>query len=476
MNSWQPKTTEANVQREELVEEDASLTILACCSIGLGTLFAIFNVPDDIGEASALFTAAMLMTIGLLMPVVLQLRFDLNAILRIQNLLTLGVVYWLLLDLLQSAYAFDFVTPDDVRFSFGVIGAFSAGIWLGSSGRGWSLPRRVVVTAGREFTTDTLFRACFIAFVLGMSKFVIASGFDLEAMWIGLGSSRWEAPWGRGDLGGADAILDHMQYFGYILPSLCVLMARQVGWLDRRVLVGLILSIVILAFLSQSGGRRIIGVVVGAGLFTWMAAKPKLELQTIIGSVSIIALLLMFMQLMLQYRGIGFSEFGKSDSPERVYMHLHVDDNFLRLTQLIAIYPQDLDYVWHQPFFHALMLPIPRVLWPGKPLGPGFDLPGQLGMSGVSLSCSIVGELYVSFGIFAVILGGWILGRLCGMWNKILLLPYGTSRPLMYGLGLMALFTGMRSAQALVQMSYIILAWMVIASFIREPRTQSQNF
>jgi hypothetical protein len=106
------------------------------------------------------------------------------------------------------------------------------------------------------------------------------------------------------------------------------------------------------------------------------------------------------------------------------------------------------------------------VLWPGKPTGPGFDLPSLLGLEGVSLSCSIVGELWVSFGLIAVAMGGWILGRIGGMWNKILLLPTGTSRALMYGLGLMALFAGLRSVQAMVQMSYIVVAWIAITALL----------
>ena len=108
------------------------------------------------------------------------------------------------------------------------------------------------------------------------------------------------------------------------------------------------------------------------------------------------------------------------------------------------------------------------MLWPGKPLGPGFNLSTLLGHSyqGTSLSCSIIGELYVSYGIWAVLGGGWVMGRLAGTWNKILQLPVGTARPLFYGLGLMTLFVGLRSLDELVQMSYTVLAWIFVASLL----------
>ena len=43
-------------------------------------------------------------------------------------------------------------------------------------------------------------------------------------------SQRWSAPWGRGQLGGWDAFLDQMQYFGYVLPSLTALLIARRGF------------------------------------------------------------------------------------------------------------------------------------------------------------------------------------------------------------------------------------------------------
>lgn len=443
-----------------------TIALLALSSIGLGTAAAMSSVPDDIGNAEALFLPALYMTIALIFPVALQIRSNLTAVLRVENALMLGIIYWLLLDMLQSAYPFQFTTSGNVQAAFGMVGAFAGALWIGASGHGWPLPRTVASTAARELTTRMLYNATLIAFVLGMAKFVIASGFDPAILIQGLGASRWDTPWGRGDLGGADAFLDHMQYFGYIMPSLCVLIARRVGWIHWRVVTGLILSAIVIAFLAQSGGRRIIGVAIGAAIFTWVAAKPRFGPRVVFGGAATVVLLLMFMQEMLRYRGVGFAALGTGEVPELFVTHLHVDDNFLRLAQLIYFYPDVVEYVLHEPILHALTLPIPRLFWPGKPLGPGFNLPELLGMEGLSLSCSIIGELYASFGIWTVLAGGWVLGRIAGMWNKILQLPSGASRPLLYGLGLMAMFAGLRSLQALVQMSYILLAWMFVASLL----------
>jgi hypothetical protein len=55
---------------------------------------------------------------------------------------------------------------------------------------------------------------------------------------------------------------------------------------------------------------------------------------------------------------------------------------------------------------------VPRIVWPGKPIDPGFDLPSMLGMKGVSLSSSIIGEWYISYGWLAMLFGAWLHGRM----------------------------------------------------------------
>jgi hypothetical protein len=454
------------------------LFFLALVSVGCGTVLAANSVPDDVGVATALFVPALNMTIGLMIPVILQIRTDLTALLRVENALLIGIVYWLMLDMLQAAYPFTLVTAEDVQWGFVAVGVFAAALCLGAFVGGWGLPSVVANTAYQGFAAQTLFMATLIAFVAGMANFSLACSFDPVCMIQGVSADRWSAPWARGNLGDARALLEQMQYFGYIMPSLCVMMAMRVGWFNWRVLTGLVLSAIVIAFLAQSGGRRIIGVVVGAALFTWVACRPRVGPKVIFGGTAVVVLLLAFMQVMLTYRKLGLGAWVAGveirDDPSLGY-HLHVDDNFLRLTQLINFIPDKFDFVLYQPLYHALTLSIPRVFWPGKPTGPGIDLPTLVGLKGVSLSSSIVGELYESYGIFAVAAGGWFFGRLAGMWSKLLQLPSTTGGPLMYGLGLMAMFTGLRSLQALVQMSYIVFAWIVLAKFLHRSGSSARQ-
>ena len=143
-----------------------------------------------------------------------------------------------------------------------------------------------------------------------------------------------------------------------------------------------------------------------------------------------------------------------------------IDANFLRLSETVQLFPDVHPYVDLEPLFYTLVRPIPQILWADKPFGPGYDLAELLGSKGVSLTHSIVGELYAMHGLFAVFIGGLILGLLANMWNRILAVPGELGKSMVYGLGAMVLFAALRSMQDLVIMSYGLIGWLVIARML----------
>ena len=108
---------------------------------------------------------------------------------------------------------------------------------------------------------------------------------------------------------------------------------------------------------------------------------------------------------------------------------------------------------------YAAVRPIPRVFWPDKPIDPGFDLSRAVGMKGVSLSMSIIGEWYLGWGWPAIFIGGWIHGRLAKAANTLRDQGKASSNPIVYGLAVMVLVAGMRSMLDLIIMSYALVAW-----------------
>jgi hypothetical protein len=355
------------------------------------------------------------------------------------------------------------------------IGMMAIGIWLGAAGKGWRPPKLILRTAQLSFSDSSLFVAVWIAFLLGMFHFALSCGFDPSVMIEGLGANRFGAPWSRSAIGDWHAFIEHMTYFGYVLPSLIVVLANRKGWVQPRVIIGATLSLIMMLFLAQGGGRRVIGVMLGAAALNWALLQGRLKLKLVVGFVAAVAMVLIAMHEMLEYRGVGINSVLSGKASETEFAYLHVDDNFLRLSQTILLFPDVHPYVDLQPMIYALVRPVPRVFWPSKPIDAGYDLSKMVGIKGASLTHSIVGELYTMSGLFAVLLGGLFLGRLAGMWNKVLDLPGGTAKAVVWGLGMMVLFAGVRSMQDLVIMSYGLFGWLIVAEILRRHQMRHRS-
>ena len=435
---------------------------LGIAGTAIGTLLALSLIPEDPQPQGALFQSALAMTAGLAAAPMAAAFEDPRLLLRGEHLLALSPVYWLLLDLLQGAYPMNSIESAQVRIAFIGIGVFVAAVWIAALQKPWAVPTTVVHSVSVDFSANIYFSLSLLAFVLGMLKFAIPCDFNVVEMFSYVGQGRWAAPWGRGQLGGWDAFLDHVQYFGYLLPALTVIVARRAGWADLRTLLSIGMALVMALFLAQGGGRRIIGVIFGMGLILWMLTQQRLKGKHMVAVALTVAAVLGFMQIMLEYRGVGLEAVLQKDRMKTVERqgYLRVDDNIYRFCQIIQLIPEVYPYVYHHYLIWVLVRPIPRVFWPGKPVDPGFDLPATLGAKGVSYSCSTIGELYMCGGLIAIALGGWLYGRLSAMASRLLRQDATFGAYVIYSTLMMALFSGMRSMLELVLTSYVVLAWI----------------
>lgn len=439
---------------EPVIGRSDALVGFGATAVSLLLALAIF--PAEPSPRGALVVPALLLTAGiLLVPATRAIRRS-PALLNAENLVAFGFVFWLLLDLIQGAYDLRDAADWAIRDAFIAIGVSAAMMWIGVAGKPWRLPNWIQEIARRPMDTKTVGRLVPVCFLLGMFNFAFATGFKIDVMFSYLGEQRWAAPWGRAQLGGWDAFLDQMQYFGYVLPSLTALLIARRGFV-LQAWVALVLSGIMEAFLAQGGGRRIIGVTVGAAIIVWIQSQQTINFRklALVGGAAIG--LLAAMQFMLNIRTQGYEAYATRGASD--YDYLHVDDNFLRLSQVIQIVPAEHDYVGFQQLMFTAVRPVPRVFWPGKPIDPGFDLPSIVGMKGVSLSTSIIGEWYLSFGWIAVVFGGWLHGRLARTANVLRENEELRTNPIVYGLAVMVLVSGMRSMLELVLMSYALVAW-----------------
>lgn len=432
----------------------------------LSTILAILLVPEHCELPGQLKWSALVLSFGLIIVPLRVIFTSPGSIFHPIPVTAAAPAYWLLLDLIQGTYGLDSTSQGTVRLAFFAIGLFSASVWLASLSRPRRVPRLIRDAATLSLSPKTLFGIGVVAFCLAFLRFGVPANFDLGVMMATFSESRWAAPWSRGSLGGWDAFLDHIGYFGYVLPPITAFLARRSGHLHWRTLILLAMTLIILALFSTGGGRRIVGVMVGSGLVVWFLSSRRPNRKDLLILVGLGVGLLMFMQTMLVYRAVGITaafeeetEVEDAEEPDT----LRVDDNFLRLTQIIHIIPELHPHTGMQYVIFVAARPVPRVFWPGKPLTPGFDLPSFQGIRGASLSMSLVGELYMAFGFLGCVGGGLLLGYLANCLAQVLKAGATPGALIIFGGSLLALFAGMRSGIELVLMSYGVLAWVALA-------------
>lgn len=458
----------------EVADDTVSYPWVGIISTVMATVLAGMQVPDDYRPPGALFTSALILAVGLLLPVALAVIKNPRSILRADNLLATSPIYWLLLDLLQGRYEMDAPQREYVTTSFTAIGVFCCGVWVSSLHKAIPLHRRLTVRGVNRLTVPQYFWLGVTCFALGIFYFAYKAGFSPAAMIQGLQGMRWDSPWARTSAeGGWEALIEHLQYFGMLLPALAVLVGRGAGWFNYRTVLLFYAALIMGAFLAQGGSRRYVGVMFGAALLVWLFTAVRVRWRTFSLLALWAALLLFVMEIMYIYRGEGITAFtepeiemvGVESALERIDS-VRVDDNFLRLAQTIELVPARHPYVWYDYPLFALIRPIPRAIWPGKPLQPSFRVQDFV-VIGASLSSAVVGELWVSGGLIAIFLGGWAFGLLGNGVTPLLAHRESGVHGLTYGVAIMALFAGQRSMQDLVMMSYILLAWIGILVVFR---------
>lgn len=436
---------------------------LAISSILAAYVYVLATLPIDTVTPGALRTPGLIYAVALILPItVTLLRHGVSAAIRAETFVSIAIVYFLFLDIIQGLYSVD-VNRDAVLSVFLAVTVFVVALHLGTIGAPWRLPQRIFDTANAYYSPKRVLAASTTCFLLGIFYFVWSSSFDMDLLIAGLGAKRWEAPWSRGSLGGWTAFVEHLAYFGYLLPSLTVLMAlSQRRWLTWQVGLTLLFTLLFIPFIIQGGGRRLIGVCAGAGFFTWFCSvRRRLTVTHIAVSAFFVLGGLTLMELMLQTRSTGY----KYSEALNEIQSVRVDDNFLRFSQILDIIPRFHPHVGLDWVIWVIARPVPRALWPGKPLKPGFDLADYLDSQADSLTATSISEWYMAFGWLGLMLGGYMYGRLSVFWSQLLEYDFPPSGTVMYSLGLLALFLSIRGQLELILMSYPLLAWIALNHF-----------
>jgi hypothetical protein len=98
---------------------------------------------------------------------------------------------------------------------------------------------------------------------------------------------------------------------------------------------------------------------------------------------------------------------------------LFVDLNLVNVAILTEALPTYVPYLGLEIPFTAIIRPIPRALWPGKPEGLSVSIEQIIGVSGMTLSATFIGEFWMAGGMTAVGLSALIFGAVSARWNRV---------------------------------------------------------
>jgi hypothetical protein len=121
---------------------------------------------------------------------------------------------------------------------------------------------------------------------------------------------------------------------------------------------------------------------------------------------------------MLQFRQVGLSAYIEGDVGGYRKDTLVIDGNLVTISMLTDVFPDTIQYLGLEVPYYAIVRPVPRALWPGKPDGLSVDMAEALGLHGLTVASSFVGEAYIMGGYLGVLAAGLVLGWLSGWWNR----------------------------------------------------------
>jgi oligosaccharide repeat unit polymerase len=176
-----------------------------------------------------------------------------------------------------------------------------------------------------------------------------------------------------------------------------------------------------------------------------------------------LALIVVVSSYMLAIRSSGLGNLSFSEtSSDSVF----VDLNLVNISNLTAIFPGSYDYLGSEIPLSALVRPIPRFLWPGKPEGLSVSIESALGVgSYMTLSCTFIGEAYMSGGFFGVAIFSILFGAAAEMWNRTGRNIHSEFAQVLYASGFLCAAIGMRSMLAMAPLALPTMALWIFGKW-----------
>ncbi len=376
-----------------------------------------------------------------------DLRKDITRLAMARNVVLVGLFMWYVLEALKPSATLRAYGSEANHFALLLVslavGCFIYGYRAGRLRVFDSIGHRVERLESRQLQ----WRLLLLAGLAGFVPVLVYGGFNPAMLLDGVLGMRktWGGPLGRGALGDFRSAVLMLERCAWGASWIAI-----VFFLDRRNRPGarmFALALVVWTLLRAygSGTRSLLffaGLVPAAAIF-W-TATPRWR-RRLIAMVPLLAIAFFGLACAIV---TGRDEGGASfaDRPVEVGYEM-----FRELLFIVEYVPGTHPYLLGATYWAELVNPIPRFLWPDKPLGFGIEYAAWHGhdalAGGPNMSPGILGEMYANFGVIGIILCSFAGGVVCRAWDR-LRERHANSLPVLmyYTAGLAVLFLWGRSA------------------------------
>jgi oligosaccharide repeat unit polymerase len=446
----------------------ASLGGTAAFLMGLGLAYlesAGGQTPSDMAGRAAFITL-----MGLAVSVLFDMQKGLRNLFRTDFMCLVGLYGLTLLEFLFPQPDFNsLLTTAQTAAALRVILLGMAGIAIG---RHWITPRpmRSPWLNFGAVSSQLLFKALVVAAFLGYLNMLLAVKFNPMALIDGMLGPRFSEPWARGAIGGISSLISELSLMLNAIPPLAGVLWNRRRQFSRMQLV-LVLAILALTFFQGfSGGTRNVFVAYAATfLVGYLLTLPKNTIWNTLIPIGVMVVVVGYATYhMLEFRTIGLRSYmtDKVYESDTIRSTLAVDYNLWSLGLLVDAFPQKHDFIGSEVLTWALVKPIPRVFWPGKPLGLSVSIEEIVGAEGWTVAATYLGEAYMMAGTAGVIGVSLGFGVLCAWWNRLALQRQSDYAMLVFALGFFVLAVSMRSMFWLTTTALPIVALIVIRKYV----------
>jgi len=291
-----------------------------------------------------------------------------------------------------------------------------------------------------------IFLLFIIATMLGYLHILLAVNFDLLEMFRQMALPRFAQSWSRGRYGDFSALLTEIGALIYLIPPIAGLVfARLKTFSAVQKLIVTIILLITIYYGFSSGTRHILTVYVFTFFGAYYLTKSEIKSWRVMAQAAVIlVVLLLVTSYMLEFRDIGIGDFS---FPDRSPKTLYIDHNMVVLSQLTDAFPARYEFLGLEIPYEALIHPIPRALWPGKPLGFVGIIEAVVGVDAATttIACTFVGEAYMMGGMLGVVFVSILFGAAAEMWNRVREDTNSAFAQLLYTSGFLCAAIGMRS-------------------------------